>query len=122
MYLKKIVQCIFSLIIISCVVGCSLFGYQMDVTVLSMEQYYHEGLMAWSKATVNLKVENVGWGEIDYYEIYVEVTCIDDSIYTGYTNGYSLERKETRSVSVQIDTENKQAVKARVSEAISDVY
>ena len=120
--MKKFILYMYLLPSLLCIVGCSLFGYQMDVTVLSMEQYYHEGLMAWSKATVNLKVENVGWGEIDYYEIYVEVTCIDDSIYTGYTNGYSLEHKETRSVSVQIDTENKQAVKARVSEAISDVY
>ena len=65
-------------------------------------------------ARVELMVRNTGWGEIDYYDIYVDVTCYDGSVYSGETGGYNLPSGTSRPEYMAIDTEGKLVDKGEV--------
>ena len=58
-------------------------------------------------AVVEVMVRNTGWGEIDYYHIYVGVTCYEGSVYSGETSGYNLPNDTSRTEFISIDTEGK---------------
>jgi hypothetical protein len=53
--------------------SCSIFDYKMSLKIVDITQDPDSPPDQCGIARVELMVRNTGWGEIDYYDIYVDV-------------------------------------------------
>jgi hypothetical protein len=102
--------------------SCSIFDYKMSLKILDITQDPDSPPDQCGIARVELMVRNTGWGEIDYYDIYVDVTCYDGSVYSGETGGLNLPSDTSRTESMAIDTEGKLVDKGEVIDVKYGVY
>jgi hypothetical protein len=111
--MKKFILYLFVTLVTLLILGCSIFSYKMSAKIVSITQDPGPPL---GPAVVEVLVRNTGWGEIDYYTIFVAVTCSDASVYTGSKKGYNLPSDISRTEYVVIDTEEKQVDKGEATD------
>ena len=105
--MKKLILYIFVTLVTLLTIGCSIFAYKMSAKIVSITQDPDSPPDQCGIARVELVVRNTGWGEIDYYDIYVDVTCYDGSVYSGETGGYNLPNNTSCTEYMAINTEGK---------------
>ena len=110
--MKKFILYLFVTLVTLFTMGCSIFAYKMSAKIVSITQ--DPDSPPYGPAVVEVMVRNTGWGEIDYYTIFVVVTCSDASVYSGSKKGYNLPSDTSRTEYVEIDTEGKQVDKGEV--------
>ena len=109
--MKKFILYIFVTLVTLLMMSCSIFAFKMSAKIVSITQ---DPGPPYGPAVVEVLVRNTGWGEIDYYTIFVVVTCTDASIYSGSEKGYNLPSDTSRTEYVEIDTEGKQVEKGEI--------
>lgn len=94
--MKRNILLIFTVMLVLLLGGCSSIippAQVLEATfvITDWTQNYYEYLEEWSDYVyVYYEVENTGNVEIDYYKVYLTVTCIDGSKYYDWTNGLSV--------------------------------
>jgi len=84
--------------------------------VTNWTQDYYEYFQEYSSYVyVYYKVTNTGTVDIDYYEVWIEVTCADGSKYQDWTNGLNVPRGSYVTDYTMINTAKKQAVSVTVT-------
>jgi len=79
-------------------------------------QGYYEYFEEYSSYVyVYFNVTNTGSVDIDYYKVWIEVTCADGSKYQDWTNGSNVARGTYISDWTMINTAKKQAVSVSVT-------
>ena len=61
------------------------------------------------------KVTNTGTVDIDYYQLWIEVTCVDGSKFQEWTNGLNVARGTYLTDYTLIGTSKKQAVSVSIT-------
>ena len=93
---RNILLLFFTIMLVLLLGGCSSIipaTQVLDATfvITDWTQTYYEYSEEWSDYVyVYYEVENTGNVEIDYYKVYLTVTCIDGSEYYDWTNGLSV--------------------------------
>lgn len=91
-------------------------------TVVNYEQDYYEGLDEYSMVTVNFKVVNLGGVDIDYYEVWFQVDCVDGSFYQDWTNGMNVSIGREIYDYTYIDTFGEQAISVSIIDTEIESY
>jgi len=90
---------------------------QATFTITGMEQNYYEYSGNWSTyVDIYYEVENIGTVEIDSYEVWFTVTCVDESKYYDSDRGSSLGAGKKLSGSELIDVAGKQAISVEITD------
>jgi len=91
----------------------------LDATfvITDWTQTYYEYLEEWSDYVyVYYEVENTGNVEIDYYKVYLTVTCIDGSKYYDWTNGLSVGVGHKYSDYTMVNVAGKKVVSVQITD------
>jgi hypothetical protein len=83
--------------------------------ITDWEQSYYEYFEEWSDY-VYYEVENTGNVEIDYYKVYLTVTCMDGSKYYDWTNGLSVGVGHKYSDYTMVNVAGKRAVSVEITD------
>lgn len=84
--------------------------------ITNWTQDYYEYFREYSSYVyVYYKVTNTGTADIDYYEVWIEVTCADGSEYQDWTNGLNVPRGSYVTDYTMINTAKKQAVSVSIT-------
>ncbi|MBA3063737.1 MAG: hypothetical protein FP833_12445 [Atribacteria sp.] len=123
---KKYFLVISFLILAMFLVGCSGTGMIPSTSVLSAniiitewKQDYYDWSWGgeWSDYVyVYYEVENTGNVEIDYYKVYLTVTCADGSKYYDWTNGLSVGVGHKYSDWTMVNVAGKQAISVMITD------
>ena len=101
--------------------GSSILSANFIIT--NWEQSYSEYSEEWSNYVyVYYSITNTGNIEIDYYQVYFEVTCADGSKYEEWTNGMFIDVGHTENDYTLILVNGKKAVSVKVSEYELDSF
>jgi hypothetical protein len=119
---KKYFLAILVLVTAMLLVGCN--GITTPTNILSAnfiitdwEQSYYEYFEEWSDYVyVYYEVENTGNVEIDYYKVYLTVTCIDGSKYYDWTNGLSVGVGHKYSDYTMVNVAGKRAISVEITD------
>ena len=84
--------------------------------ITSWEQNYYEYSGDFGYVYVYFKVTNTGAVDIDYYQVYFEVTCRDGSTYQDWTNGSNVKTGKALDDWTMLNTADKEAVSIVVSD------
>ena len=92
---KIILLSVFVIFLILALIGCSGIIIpeilSANFIITEWKQDYYEYFEEWSDYVyVYYEIENTGNIEIDYYKVYLTVTCIDGNKYYDWTNGLSV--------------------------------
>lgn len=135
----KVLLLIFVLLLISVLAGCGIVpsskilsanvtlteweqegpgpAPQATFIITGIEQTYYEYIEEWSTyAYIYYEVENIGTVEIDSYEVWFTVTCVDGSKYYDSDRGFSLGAGKKLSGSELIDVAGKQAISVEITD------
>ena len=103
-------------------VGCNGINTPTNIVsanfvITDWEQNYYEYSEEWSDYVyVYYEVENTGNVEIDYYKVYLTVTCIDCSKYYDWTNGLSVGVGHKYSDYTMVNVAGKRAVSVEITD------
>jgi|AntAceMinimDraft_17_1070374.scaffolds.fasta_scaffold195693_1 hypothetical protein len=103
-------------------VGCNGINTPTNIVsanfvITDWEQNYYEYSEEWSDYVyVYYEVENTGNVEIDYYKVYLTVTCIDGSKYYDWTNGLSVGVGHKYSDYTMVNVAGKRAVSVEITD------
>ena len=85
----------------------------VEVTEWTQDYYSYSG--EYGNVYVYFKVTNVGTVHIDYYQVWIEITCADGSKYQEWTNGLDVPVGSYLTDYTIISTSRKQAVSASIT-------
>jgi len=85
-----------------------------EITEWTQSYYEYSGEYS-SYVYVYYKVTNTGAVDIDYYKVWIEVTCADGSKYQEWTNGLNVARGTYLTDYTIINTAKKQVVSASIT-------
>ncbi|PKP60238.1 hypothetical protein CVT91_05460 [Candidatus Atribacteria bacterium HGW-Atribacteria-1] len=89
----------------------------ISVEITDWELTNYEYSSGWSNYVyVYYEVENTGNVEIDYYKVYLTVTCIDGSKYYDWTNGLSVGVGYEYSDYTMVNVAGKQAISVEITD------
>jgi len=96
--------------ILAVITGCSIISPPTATfEIIEWTQGYRGYLRGYDIVWVYFKVTNTGTVNIDYYEVWIEVTCVDGSKYQECTNGSNVLRGSYINDDMGIDTLRRQA-------------
>ena len=110
---------IISVILVSLVLSlttCSLSEPQAEFAITSWEQVYYASGGDWGFVYVYYDITNTGSVTIDYYHVWFDATCVDNSVYSDRTIGSDVAPGKTHSDWTSINTANKQAINVTISD------
>jgi len=119
---KKFFLVIAFLILAMFLVGCSEVTppaeiLSANIIITEWKQDYYDYWDEWSDYVyVYYEVENTGNVEIDYYKVYLTVTCIDGSKYYDWTNGLSVGVGHKYSDWTMVNVAGKQAISVEITD------
>jgi len=118
---SKVLLLVFIVFLIFALIGCSgtitpeILSANFIIT--DWEQNYYEYSEEWSDYVyIYYEVENTGNVEIDYYKVYLTVTCIDGSKYYDWTNGLSVGVGHKYSDWTMVNVAGKQAISVEITD------
>jgi uncharacterized protein involved in high-affinity Fe2+ transport len=118
---RKVLISVYMLLILV-LVGCSgpiasLKILSANFIITDWNQNYYEYSGEWSDYVyVYYEVENTGNVEIDYYKVYLTVTCADGSKYYDWTNGLSVGVGHKYSDYTMVNVAGKRAVSVVITD------
>jgi len=95
---------------------------QASFTITEWNQDYYEYLEYWSSVEIWYEITNIGNVEFDFYYVWFDVTCEDESIYHDYDCGYGFAPGKTYSEHTFVDTARKKAIKVEIVDYELTVY
>ena len=118
---SKVLLLIFIVFLIIVLIGCSGIItpeiLSANFIITDWEQSYYEYSEEWSDYVyVYYEVENTGNVEIDYYKVYLTVTCADGSKYYDWTNGLSVGVGHKYSDYTMVNVAGKKAVSVEITD------
>ncbi len=110
--------------------GCSIPSFlesppsspEATFTITSWEQDYYEYLEEYSSVEIYYEAKNIGEVDIDFFQVLLEVTCIDDSKYTEWDYGSDLLVGITLTETAYIDTAGKEASSVKIINEQLETY
>lgn len=78
-------------------------------TIKNWDQDYYEYFEEWGYVEVYYEIENIGYLDIDYYEVYFIVECKDGKEYWDWTNGLNVSAGEKVTDNTMIDVNDREA-------------
>jgi len=88
---------------------------QATFEITSWDQPYYEYLGYYGIVEVFYRVTNTGPVDIDYYQVWLEVTCADGSQFQEWTNGLDVPAGGYMTDSTYIDTAEKEVASVRIT-------
>ena len=118
---SKALLLIFIVFLIIALIGCSGIItpeiLSANIIITEWKQDYYDYWDEWSDYVyVYYEVENTGNVEIDYYKVYLTVTCIDGSKYYDWTNGLSVGVGHKYSDWTMVNVAGKQAISVEITD------
>jgi hypothetical protein len=118
---SKVLLLIFIIFLIFALIGCSgIITSEIlsaNIIITEWKQDYYDYWDEWSDYVyVYYEVENTGNVEIDYYKVYLTVTCIDGSKYYDWTNGLSVGVGHKYSDWTMVNVAGKQAISVKITD------
>ena len=118
---KKILLSVLVIILILALIGCSPSTkiLSANIIITDWEQDYYDWSWGgeWSDYVyVYYEIENTGNVEIDYYKVYLTVTCSDGSKYYDWTNGLSVGVGHRYSDYTMVNVAGKRAISVKITD------
>ena len=95
---------------------------QAIFTITDWEQDYYEYSESWGSVAIYYQVENTGNVDIDFFDVYFEIQCVDDSIYIDWDFDIGPHKGKTISYYTYAYPANKEAISVIVSDYELTVY
>ncbi len=90
--------------------------------ITDWEQDYYEYSESWGSVAIYYQVENTGNVDIDFFDVYFETQCVDDSIYIEWSCDFGPPKGKTISYYTYAYPANKEAISVIVSDYDLTVY
>ena len=118
---KIILLSVFVIFLILALIGCSGIIIpeilSANFIITEWKQDYYEYFEEWSDYVyVYYEIENTGNIEIDYYKVYLTVTCIDGNKYYDWTNGLSVGVGHKYSDWTMVNVAGKKAISVIITD------
>ena len=118
---SKVLLLIFIVFLIFALIGCSGIitpeTLSANIIITEWKQDYYDYWNEWSDYVyVYYEVDNTGNVEIDYYKVYLTVTCMDGSKYYDWTNGLSVGVGHKYSDWTMVNVAGKQAISVEITD------
>lgn len=129
------IRCLFYVLIIIALISVAVFFFvnidnvsfslpfsnpKAEITILEWEQ--NEFLQKYGKVKISYRVENSGHVDFDFYELWFEVTCVDDSKFQESMSGFGLDVGKYVTARTYVDTWDKQAATVELTDYELKVY
>lgn len=98
------------------------FKPEAEFTIISWDQEYYEGLEYWSDVVITYQAENTGKIDIDSFEVFFSVKCVDNIVFSGSDFELDLPKGAKRNYTIYIYTIGKQATSVSISDYNLNTY
>jgi hypothetical protein len=106
----------FVLLLFLIIGGCTeTLVLSANFRITDWEQDYYQYLGEWGNVWINYEIENTGNVDIDYFEVYFEITCEDGTKYYSYDIGFYARVGQKYSFHFWVDVGGKKVSSVKIT-------